>query len=282
MIGAVWLFAAVWSIIGIFKWELDVEGSIMSVEPQPQCKNSNRLYYFVTYIAVYVSSLMIMAGTYLAVLVVAIRQIRSIAATQAPFGTFQTDNIQNLGDEDSARQRKITGNKKQHRRKLEKEIKATKSVAIVYLAYLVCFFPGLVIGILVYFEPLHFMKVDIVTIEFVFYAFIEVLPVANCCINPFIYSFFNKQFRNAFKRVINKLTGRFMVPDRTFDSMTLGPSRKQSRASPQIIRTIKTSVTHQSIVGSDTPNLKKLSSTPINLSASGLSAGSLTPNTYHL
>lgn len=130
-------------------------------------------------------------------------QIQAIEANQPtlPSNKFLLPNnrYSNTSTETSRRRSKRT---------LHKELRATKSVAIVYLAYVVCWLPCYVINIIIYVDINYFPRlkaVDPNLFLFLYYAFIEVLPSVNHCVNPFIYSFSNRQFRTAVKASVSKL-----------------------------------------------------------------------------
>lgn len=93
-------------------------------------------------------------------------------------------------------------------RKKRREIKTTKSIAIVYATFVICWLPSCIINVILFFDENVLFNVRLhseTEFLFIYYAFIEVLPILNAALNPFIYSFCNKQFNNAFKRVWRRI-----------------------------------------------------------------------------
>ncbi|XP_066933524.1 adenosine receptor A2b-like [Clytia hemisphaerica] len=197
MIAGVWSFAMLWSFLGIFRW--DNNGSMISITTKPVCANVNYNFYAASSFGIYITVLIIITSSYITILMVALKQIKAIEATSVTVVLLNPNNNGSPGTTDK--------NKKRRRRRLNRELRATKSVAIVFLAYVICWLPLYVINVIIQIDSNYFLKLDKGVFLFIYYAFVEILPAVNTMINPFIYSFSNKQFRDAFKRIISKTLG---------------------------------------------------------------------------
>ena len=173
-----WLFTVLWTLCGLWDWGTN---SIKTLEiftvtvSQGRCVNTNTLFYVSSY-GIYVSGVLVMTICYVFILKVAIQHIKAIHSTTST--TMQSE-------------RKI--NSKTHRR--NKEWKATKSMAIVYFSFLFCWFPLLIINVIISIDKMFFYKMLLENEDlflFIYYTFIVILPSLNFMINPVIYSFTNK------------------------------------------------------------------------------------------
>lgn len=186
-----WLFAILWTLCVLWYWGTN---SIKTFEiftvtaSQGRCVNTNTLFYVSSY-SIYVSGVLVMTICYVFILKVTIHHIKVIHSTTST----------NISSE-----RKL--NSKTQRR--NKELKATKSMAIVYFAFLFCWFPLLIINVIISIDKMFFYKMLLENEDlflFIYYTFIVILPALNFMINPVIYSFTNKSFRNGMKSVFRNI-----------------------------------------------------------------------------
>lgn len=274
LIAGVWIFSAIWSISGLFTWRQDeTSNTFLSVHLSAYCLNKNYYFYATSFIGIYLLSLIIMTVTYLIILHVALVQIREIEATHVDLQRNEhtipspelTQHL-NVPNTENARY------KKSQKRKRRRELKATKSVAIVYFAFLVCWLPSCVVNVIIMFNTSYFPKLrqkHETLFLFIYYCFIQILPIVNTMVNPIIYSFANQQFRHGFRSVYNKIMRKLDVPTVSFESTrrntrgsSLGSfsqptgssqysesssSRKQSRSSPVLLK--KTSLDQTNFKG---------------------------------
>jgi hypothetical protein len=75
------------------------------------------------------------------------------------------------------------------------EIRITKTLIIIVLAYLICFVPPAIVNLIEMVSPSYKIPcwADIITVNLVF---------ANHANNPLIYGIFNRQYRRAFKELL--------------------------------------------------------------------------------
>lgn len=233
LIAAVWIFSAIWSFVGFFKWnndESNTNDSVLSVQLTSFCLNKNYYYYAASYFGIYLLPLLIMSVTYLIILQVALTQIQAIESTHVELQS-STSTIDVCSTEE-LRHRQMTNDierhKKAQQRKRRKELRATKSVAIVYFAFLLCWFPNCVINLIIMFNSSYFpelKKTNETLFLFIYYCFIQILPMVNTMINPVIYSFSNKQFRTGFRSVYRRVLTKLESPESSYES-----SRRDTRA----------------------------------------------------
>ena len=103
---------------------------------------------------------------------------------------------------------KINKAKKSSTLNIIKQLKATKTLAIVVGFFIMCWFPFFVIFLTSQYCDTCFRHIDKKLLDGLLIVFVYVLPVCNSAGNPIIYSCFNAEFRTAFVRVFNKILRR--------------------------------------------------------------------------
>lgn len=210
MVLGIWLFSAIWAILGIFQWKKPsgTQESLFSIIVKNEwCHNQNDWFYIISFLGIYITPLCIMTFMYFMILKIALTQIRAIESTAVHTNNYsdgkslETDSNRNIDYEAKAKTDK-------EKRIRKREIRATRSVAIVYVAFLVCWLPTCVISILITFIPDLYKKVSFMNRHaagFINYGLLQLLPALHTMINPIIYSFSNKQFRVVFQQLFCKL-----------------------------------------------------------------------------
>ena len=174
---------------------------------------------------------MVMTCVYIKILHVAITQIRKIKHQGGVQGNVKPSAKVRLFNANSS---KNVVPKKSHKWNLHKELQATKSVAIVYLAFCVCWLPSCVITTIVHADQSYFPRLrqeNMTLFLMVYYAFVEVLPLVSTMVNPIIYSFSNKQFRKGVssvkRKLFNETSGRGSLFDLSAGEDTLNTTTAQ-------------------------------------------------------
>ena len=223
LIGLVWIYSVIWAGLSTFAWHGDRQPSITVLSP-PRCVNGNHYFYLTAFFVLYLIPLGIMGFTYLTILSVAKGQFRAIRATSVlSIGKASDLN----GQPDRCKEAKKSQTKR--------ELRATRTVVMVYGAFLICWLPSCLINTIHAFDNQLFIKLRINNPNaflFVSYTFTEILPFLSVAINPFIYNFSSRQFRYGFKVVMLRLFGKHDQLDklrsRVYES---GTSTRASRAS---------------------------------------------------
>ena len=274
LIAAVWCFSFVWSILGIYKWtdqnttvqhtpqnstsqfnttlspRVENDFALTSIEYVPRCINTNTYFFLVSFYAIYIPVLVVMACFYVHILHVAVSQIQKIKQHNTVRGCIR--QITSFTSTEPLQQRKhnllvntsevvqINGcctegahaqtidnssNKtkrvgKPRKWNLRKELQTTKSVAVVYLSFCVCWLPTCIITTIVHTDKHYFTNLrqqNFTLFLTVWYVFVELLPLMNFMINPIIYSFSNKQFRAALCHLWKKLSRKSQRRTSLFD-----------------------------------------------------------------
>ena len=202
----VWSFAGIWSILGIFNWNYQPQlgsnrksalrkkdQSVYSIKVGRMCTNQNTWYFVISFYAIYVLILIFMTGIHVSVFRTTLIHIQHIK---------QHARVKR----DASVERRIC-----HHKCFRKELRASRSVAIVYMAFCVCWLPTCVITTIIHVDKNYFTelrKQKKVLFLTLYYLFIEVLPLLNTMVNPIIYSFSNKQFQDVLVNLWRKFFGK--------------------------------------------------------------------------
>ena len=196
LIGCTWVYSSIWSGLSVFDWNNPSRSSIQvarNVDTRTNatmewkvCQNVNKTYYTTVFSAVFIIPLLIMGVMYVQIWKQAIKHARSITALEC------------IDQKESKMKRD-----NRHRR----EVRATKTIAIVYGAFLVCWLPVCVISISANWCQECFSKFrreNPVAFDVIYFIFVYILPPLNSCLNPLIYTIFSKQFRVGLKALMVK------------------------------------------------------------------------------
>ena len=194
MIITLWIFSTCWSVLGIFRWKTKTNSpdKTFSISVKRMCVNENHIFFVVSFCGIFVPVLIIMTCTYIRILHIALTQIRK---TERSTTIISVSSSSSQTDQNCEKRRRRSSKVNL----VIRELKATKSIATVYVAFCVCWLPSCVFHlILLSTKGFHLSK----TLWFIF---IDILPVVSTSVNPFIYAFLNKEFRNAVQYIWRKL-----------------------------------------------------------------------------
>ena len=177
VIAFVWIYACIWGLLGLFNWETG-RYPISIEKSGGSCTNKNPVYYTTTACFSFFLPLLITIVMYMFIFRVALKQAKAMA-------------VMDPG--------------KKGRRHMVREMKATKTLAIVVGVFTVSWLPFFTILILAFWctkclQPMSDYEALGQTIHIIFVYF---LPPMNSCVNPVIYSVFNSEFRGAFHRMLS-------------------------------------------------------------------------------
>ena len=178
-IGGVWLYAATLSTLSIIAWP-GAQG--VGLGPHGLCSNINKIFYSVVNIVAFLFPLIVLVTCYSLILRTVWIQFKRRQHMTANFSSKEDRHI---------------------RKSVRREFKVTKTIAIVLWTFTLCWAPFFVVftieqyGISI---VRHIPKV-------LFNLIVMVLPNLNSTLNPIIYTYFNADFRIAFKKIVVSIWG---------------------------------------------------------------------------
>lgn len=182
LITVVWCYACTWGLLSLVNWSTgDTSLNWILFSPKTGEKNCGKMdavYYTSVFVCAFVLPLFVILITYVSIFKVALQQSKSMEAHDP--------------------------SKRGHKRSV-RELKATKTIAIVIGAFVFCWFPFFIIVLISAWcgEDCFgsFVKYPAFSLA-IRIPFVYVLPVFNSTMNPIIYCFYNKEFKDAFKKLI--------------------------------------------------------------------------------
>lgn len=220
----VWLYALIFASLSFVKW-----GGKETIIYSPQCSIQAKIYITILACAAFFFPLAILIFNYVVVLKIAIGHARAVQKDRDAIAVNFLPEQDNANEETSGIAsspvtsiRAISIDKRsseplteQKPRKssglhIMKQLKATKTLAIVVGVFILSWFPFFVIFLTFqYCKGCFSTTVILPQIKnALVIVFVYVLPVSNSAANPIIYTCFNKEFRTAFKRVLYKISGK--------------------------------------------------------------------------
>lgn len=211
----IWCYGLFWGILVNIKLDEITEPAIHI--DNFQCSN-NRNYIFVLLVAVVVFFIpaIVMAFLYFRIFSVSRYHAREISesvyfknvvfnkrdsevsVSSNDNGNKVSENHQrNSASSDDADRRSSKTIRFVYYRKLI--LKASKTVAIVYGTFVICWSPVICFSLVLVFSP---QWIDSQKIKWFYIFFVEIIPIFKSTLNPFIYVLTNKQYRFAFKNVL--------------------------------------------------------------------------------
>ena len=247
----VWMMAICWSLLGTVRWAPSSPGKPLFVD---MCAQDNVNYHLAVF-GFYAVILVIMSIQYVDIMQAVLRQIRAIEKNTPKFqpspecyrSKFQASPQQSpneyRGDSNTMwththqvyAETTRMGIKKVRPRplksRLRKEIKATKTIVLVFLAFCLCWLPGLIFTMMHYIDERSFVKLGPTTTAVLYFAFVDIFPVINTMVNPIIYSFSNTHFRNSLEDVWRKLKSKAPQRLRMYSTSSSGARISSSSTS---------------------------------------------------
>lgn len=210
VLAAIWVYSLAWGCLCLLNWQdSDKPAIAISLNGQPiACQRTEPIYYTVAAALAFFVPLLIVLTAYSIILKVAITQAKAVAAL------------------DLNRDRRKKTN-------FFREVKATKTVALVIGAFVVSWLPVFILLMLSLWDKdytnnfrVNYPKLQ----KAIFLIFFKVLPPLNSCINPIIYAVFNSNFRSAFLKFL-RCPQRMQQDDMNHTMTTTSTSRGPQRTS---------------------------------------------------
>lgn len=183
LIAFVWLYAMLWGVLSLVDWTRNPNSTGEHIfvrfntrTNERKCGKNDKVYYTSAMAVAFFLPLLIVIVTYSCVFRVAFTQAKAVALLDPNKG-------------------------KKH---ILRELKATKTIAVVIGVFIVCWLPSFILMVLSLwckqcFTPFVTNKDLSLAVRIIF---VFVLPVMNSSLNPVIYTVFNQEFRMAFSRML--------------------------------------------------------------------------------
>lgn len=182
-IAGVWTYAISLASLSLVTWP--GEKGIF-VNKKGSCFNQNRIFYTVAVLVGFLSPLVVLVLNYCFVYVVASKQ----------FSKIKKESLKETVENKHM-------NKK--RRRISKDLKATKTLGVVIGTFCVCWCPFFIIFTVMQYHQTLLTGMGQPWKDIVFTSFVLVFPNLNSMCNPIIYTFFNSDFRRGFWKVLLEL-----------------------------------------------------------------------------
>jgi len=178
IIAIIWLYSLTFTTAGMVRWPY-YESSVINA----LCYFNINPYYSVVSSAVnFLLPTMIMCVIYYQIYKIASAHAQRIAKQEVPTSVASNSN------EDSAT---MTSEKK----RIKRNIKAAKTIAIIVSTFLLCWIP------LTLTSTVGALCRECLIVNAELWTGFMVLAYMNSAMNPILYSFFNQQFRESFKKL---------------------------------------------------------------------------------
>lgn len=223
MIGITWLFAVICASLSFVKWK-----GAKVIVTKPECSIKSKEYITFVSTAAFFVPLVVVLVNYGLIFKVAIRHAKRLNKEHRSLAVnYQTEDTTDANHNDDnadsmpsspsiegrrgflkrfarSQPKKPVGTAKLS---LVKQLKATKTLAVVVGVFTVCWLPFFIIFVTFQycrecFRPPYLNKKDVNVLTMIF---VKILPVVNSAANPIIYTCFNTEFRRAFKKILSKV-----------------------------------------------------------------------------
>lgn len=209
LIVLVWTGSFLIASLSILNWTVPGEQHIFTAF---SCQKGDRVYYTVAAVVGFFLPLVIILISYGIVFSIALSQAKAVASISRATGRRNSVTTVHF----------------------LREFKAGKTLAIVVGAFIICWLPFFVILLVTLWSPTTFQQWGMNNkraFDFVDVTFIYFLTSINSAVNPFIYVFFNIEFRRGFLKFffrIIRVKGRLQNSNDAPSSMSFSSRRRSS------------------------------------------------------
>lgn len=178
-IGGVWVYAATLATFAIIKWP--GAGGVHIQVDTGFCRNDNKVFYTVANIVAFLSPLIVLIASYSMIFRTALSH----------FNKMKHMIVSSSSREDKRKQKSVV-----------RDFKATKTLAVVLGTFTVCWAPFFIMFTISQYDENFLGDLPPSVSKAFFYMFYLILPNLNSACNPFIYAYFNVEFRRAFRKIM--------------------------------------------------------------------------------
>ncbi|XP_068721901.1 alpha-1A adrenergic receptor-like [Montipora capricornis] len=199
-IAFVWAYSGLIASLSFTKWTENAQTIAAG-----QCLKSDKYYYLFSITAGFLLPLTILVINYSLVFRLAFKQAKKLESIKSTAMELSeaTENNSQLDSRPSVAS--VGRIERKKRRSIIRELKATKTLAVVIGTFIICWLPFFIIMLTIQFYPVHLWDMHPSTQKFIATVFAYVLPLLNSAVNPIIYSSFNSDFRFAFKDIFLRI-----------------------------------------------------------------------------
>ena len=195
-IAFVWGYSGLIASLSFTNWSPDARTSANS-----ECIKFDKYYYTFAITAGFFLPLIILVINYSMVFKVAFTQAKKLQLLKSSAMEPAEFSDNDVSPDPRPSVASIGRIERKRRKSILRELKATKTLAIVIGTFIVCWLPFFIIMFVVQFCPNCLGKIHPIGRQFIAIVFAYVLPLLNSAVNPIIYSSFNSDFRSAFKDI---------------------------------------------------------------------------------
>lgn len=238
-IAFVWGYSGLIGALSFTNWSADAE-TIAHI----QCKKSDKYYYIFAITAGFFLPLTILVINYSMVFKVAFTQAKKLQLLKSSAMELAEPSEVNVCLDSRPSVVSIGRIERKRRKSIVRELKATKTLAIVIGTFILCWLPFFILMFVVQFCDLCLLNIHPKGREFIAIVFAWVLPLLNSAVNPIIYSSFNSDFRSAFKDIFlrfcairgrDRYAHRSSSGDEDTSAVTFFQSTCHNGTTPQIV-----------------------------------------------
>lgn len=223
LIAMVWIYGFAWGLLGNLKWD-DISKRSSHISDYQCMSNQNFFYILLIFSLVFYIPVAIMGVLYFRIFTIARYHARSISRNNGSLVSNNNDEndghsttssldvsrwspevgrLSHSGHSTKIHDRlQLRSTSKSHqviqyRRLL---FKAVKTIATVYGTFILCWFPVSILSLI----SLSCSECFSNTNKWSTIVFVDILPILNCALNPFIYVIINKQYRKVFSEILQR------------------------------------------------------------------------------